>query len=137
MLTGDFFMNMAEDLGNESTCNRAQVGCVIVRHNRPISMGYNGSPPGFPHCKDIGCLEIEGTVGCQLAVHAEQNAIAWAARHGISVEGAWMYTTLKPCRACANLILQAGISRVFYLHLYRDDHGLLDDISQQFTRRSL
>jgi dCMP deaminase len=98
-----------------STCNRGQVGAIIVREGRIISQGYNGAPPGMPHCTDVGC---EPADGCERTVHAEANAIAWAARAGISTEGASMYCTHGPCVNCAKLVASSGISTLSYLKDY-------------------
>jgi dCMP deaminase len=122
------FMQMAALVAQRSTCPRAQVGALIVLDRRPISMGYNGAPPYQLHCTQVGCEEPieaspDGTrypgTGCQRAVHAELNAIAWAARHGVKTAGATIYCTHAPCRTCAQAILSAGIVRLVYEHDYR------------------
>lgn len=115
----NMLIQIARIIAERSTCSRAQVGCVIARNSRIISMGYNGAPSGIAHCKhkkDNPCLE---------AVHAEMNAIAFAARYGISVEGCVLYTTLSPCKPCAQLIINAGINCVIYANLHRDKSGLV------------
>lgn len=117
-----------------STCDRNHVGVVIAKDNRIISTGYNGAPAGLPHC-DHTYRETSRTVpgyalgassqrGCTIAIHAEANAIAYAARHGTSVEGATLYTTLSPCWPCAQLIISAGLVRVVYGRRYRDPAGI-------------
>jgi len=98
---------------------------VLVKDNRVLSTGYNGSPAGQPHCLDVGCLRDEVGGGCLRTVHAEQNAIAWAARHGISLEGCTCYlSAYTPCLACANMLAQVGCESVVYRTLYRDDRAL-------------
>lgn len=84
-----------------------------------LSTGYNGPPSGLPHCQH------ENGTPCDDAVHAEANAIAFAARHGVAVEHATMYVTNSPCTGCAKLIINAGLSEVFYLEPYRDPSGII------------
>jgi dCMP deaminase len=117
------FMNTAIDLGKRSTCDRGQIGCVITRNHRIISTGYTGSPSGDPHCDEIGHDIDSRTGGCIRTLHAEMNAIARAARDGISLYGSTLYTTVSPCISCAKLILAAGIQQVLYNELYRDPIG--------------
>lgn len=114
-------MGVAWLLSKRSTCERGQVGAVIVKDDRIISTGYNGAPPGMPHCIDVGC-DMED--GCQRAIHAEANAIAFAARNGVSVHEASVYCTHSPCIACAQLMLSAGIVAYYYVREYRLRTGL-------------
>lgn len=116
-------MEVANAFASRGTCGRARVGAAIARDGRVLVTGYNGPPAGLPHC-DSECLQRH-TGGCFLAVHAEANAIAYAARHGIGVEGATLYSTHLPCLSCAQLIINAGISRVLYSTDYRDHSGRL------------
>lgn len=121
---GDMFLRVAETIALRGTCPRAQVGAVIVRDNRIISMGYNGSLPGEPHCEDVGCeLPIQGT-GCLRVIHAEVNSILWAAREGIPTDQADMFATHSPCVNCAVCMVAAGIRTLYYIHPYRDPTGL-------------
>ena len=116
-------MGMALVAAFRSNCRRAFVGAVATIDNRVKSLGYAGSPPGEPECLDVGCdLGPEG--GCVRTIHAEANAIAWAAKEGSSLRGATIYTTMSPCVTCARLILQAGIKRVVYHCEYRDTSGI-------------
>jgi dCMP deaminase len=116
-------MEMAIIASKRSTCNRKHVGAIIAIDGRPVSVGYAGAPAGLPHCLEHGCLTgPEG--GCIRTQHAEANAIAFAARKGIATEGATLYTTVSPCLACAKLIINAGISEVWYLELYRKTEGI-------------
>ena len=117
-------MKNAMDEALRGTCTRAQVGAILTRNTRIISSGYVGSPPGQPHCTDAGCLIDPNTGGCIRTLHAEVNAILFAARKGISTEWATLYTTLSPCLACAKVIVTAGIVRVVYLTAYRDRTGI-------------
>jgi dCMP deaminase len=115
------------------TCARAQVGAVLAIDGRTVSSGYNGAPAGLPHCdcvayheqKDVdgvGVLNDRGA-GCQVAVHAEANVVAFAAKAGISTDGSTLYTTLSPCRACAALLVNAGVVRVVAVDRYRLTDG--------------
>lgn len=119
-----YFMNIAAMVSTRTTCLRRRVGCVIVKGKQIVSAGYNGAPQGMPHCLDIGCAR-EGVPSGERSelcrgAHAEQNAINFAARYGISIEGAAVYTTHLPCSWCAKSIVNAGIKRVVYLHDYPD-----------------
>lgn len=110
------FMMEALLMAERGTCLRAKVGAILTFDRRSISSGYVGSPPGMKHCLDVGCLmENEH---CVRTVHAEANAIAYAARRGVSLMGATLYSTLHPCRACGHLAMSAGISRIVYLNDY-------------------
>jgi dCMP deaminase len=104
-------------LEKRSTCNRAQVACIILRDNRIVASGYNGSLPNEPHCTDENCNE-HGP--CKNSVHAEANAIASAAKYGIPLEGTYLICSYNPCPECAKLIIQAGIKHVSYYKLYRN-----------------
>lgn len=112
----EIFMEMSKTLQKRSICKRNKVGAMILKDGRPISVGYNG--PVGEHCKD--CL---GEC-CDVSVHAEANAIAFAAKNGVSTAGCTMYTTLAPCINCAKLIVQAGIVRLVYDRNYRLEEGL-------------
>jgi dCMP deaminase len=132
-LDNNSFLNIAREIAAASTCTRGNVGAVIVQDRRIVSTGYNGAPPGMPHCTDVGCMLIDYTeadprlqvieTGCQRAIHAELNAIAWAARHGVATDGGIMYCTSEPCLKCAQSILAAGIGEVHYSNLYRLHDG--------------
>jgi dCMP deaminase len=121
---------------DRSTCDRNHVGAVIAKDGRHIGSGYNGAPAGMSHCdhgplptirrvSPVSPLPTSPTsIGCRIAIHAEANAIAYAARHGVSVEGATIYTTLSPCYECAKLIIAAGLVRVVFNRSYRDPAGI-------------
>lgn len=118
----EYFMMMARDVvAQRATCNRRQVGAVLVRNKRILTTGYNGSPPGLPHCTDVGCWIVDGH--CIRTIHAEQNCIAQAALHGVSTEGATIYVSAAPCVNCAKLIIAAGVERVVYADKYTDSLG--------------
>lgn len=113
---GALYFGVARLYGERSTCLRAGVGAVAVRDGRIIASGYNGAPAKAHHCLEYGCL-LEGG-HCIRAVHAEANLIAWSARIGLSLEGTALYSTMRPCLACAKLIANAGITQVHYLEEY-------------------
>lgn len=126
----EYFMQMAQVVASRSTCLRRQVGAVIVKDKQILSTGYNGSPTGLSHCAEKGCLREklgipsgERTEICR-AVHAEQNALVQAAKHGVAIEGADIYTTVQPCVLCTKLLINAGIKRVFYQIPYPDQLAL-------------
>lgn len=126
----EYFMQMAQVVAGRSTCLRRQVGAVIVKDKQILSTGYNGSPTGLSHCAQKGCLRQqlgipsgERTEICR-AVHAEQNALVQAAKHGVSINGADIYTTFQPCVLCTKLLINAGIKRVFFLYCYPDPLAL-------------
>lgn len=110
-------------MARRSTCARANVGAIIAREGRILSSGYNGAPAGMPHCTHAWPFDKDE--GCGVSVHAEANAIAFAARHGTALLGASMYTTLAPCRKCAELIINAGIAEVVFAQYFRTAEGLV------------
>jgi dCMP deaminase len=115
-------LDVAASIARRGTCSRAQVGAVVAVDGRICSTGFNGSPHGLPHC-DHPVDEVY-TATCTTAVHAEANAVAFAARHGVSIHGATLYTTTSPCLPCAMLIVNAGITRVIYAVGYRSTDGV-------------
>lgn len=112
-------MCQAKMIALRSTCQRLTVGSLIVRDRRTIAGGYNGSVSGDVHCLDVGCKMVDGH--CVRTVHAEANAILQCAKFGISTEGASLYVTHFPCLNCTKMIIQAGISAVYYEEEYRVD----------------
>lgn len=115
----DYFLAIVEAVRRRATCDRQKTGCVITKNNRILATGYVGSPTGLPHCDEAGHLitdviNDDKTVSkqCVRTIHAEQNAIAQAARHGVAIEGATMYCYLEPCYNCAKILINAGIKRV-------------------------
>ncbi|ADE55462.1 CMP/dCMP deaminase zinc-binding protein [Coraliomargarita akajimensis DSM 45221] len=114
-----YFMATALLMASRSSCERLHVGCVIVsggrQKNRIIAAGYNGFLPGSPHQSRVRDGHEQATV------HAEQNAIADAARRGVSLEGATVYITHYPCINCAKILASAGVARIKYRNDYRND----------------
>lgn len=120
-LTRDqMLMAMAHVAAARGTCNRLSVGAVITFESRPVSIGYNGAPPGAPHCNS-NCNQDNP---CTNTVHAEDNAIRWARAFGIDPRGSTLYVTDSPCSNCAKLIFEAGIVRVVFDRRYRNDQPL-------------
>lgn len=113
-------MRTAELWGEQSKCNRRKVGAVIAKESRIISTGYNGTPSGFfpDECEENGITK-------PIVIHAEANAILFAAKNGISTKDCTLYVTLSPCIECAKMILQSGIKRLVYKEDYKDLSGIM------------
>jgi dCMP deaminase len=131
----DIFMNLAKDLANRSHCVKNQVGAVLTKDTRIISIGYNGPPPNTHNCDEewpeTGCPR-DSRNSCSLALHAEENAILYAVKNGTQINGSTLYTTLSPCIACARLILSSGIKEVFFSDSYAAYKGLPSDEGVDF-----
>ena len=110
------FLAIAEVVAEAAACNRLSVGAIIVKDGRIISSGYNIAPAGKPTCKEVGCLHDKHG-RCKRTVHAEQKAIIGCS----DTKGATIYVTHYPCETCSNLILEAGIERIVYLHHYPNE----------------
>lgn len=131
-------MAIAKAIAGESTCTSKQVGAIIVQQGRVISHGYNGTPSGADHCVEVGLRDgwldrptspfndgyvmIDRTAHSAWSeineIHAEQNAICFAAKAGLSTDGAIMYVTMSPCHNCSKLIVAAGITHVYVDEVY-------------------
>ena len=121
-----YFMKIARQVSERSTCPRAAVGAVLVRDRSILATGYNGSPSGLPHCDDVGCLVYHSTdpdgaeeVNCFRTIHAEINAIAQAASNGTAIRGADIYITHSPCYHCGKVLINVGINRIHYIKPYK------------------
>jgi dCMP deaminase len=121
----EYFMGIAIAVRERADCRGQKVGAAIVVENRIVSTGYNGTPTKMVNCSDGGCMRClnreqkypSGTgYDLCICVHAEQNAVLSAARFGISIQGATVYTTTQPCFGCLKEMLQARIDSVFYVH---------------------
>ena len=117
-----YFMNIARQAATRSTCDRKHVGAVIVRDKTILSTGYNGSIRGMARCDEVGHVMQNGH--CVATVHAEANAIIQAAKNGVRIEGAEIYTTASPCWDCFKLIANAGLERVYFGEFYRDPRSI-------------
>lgn len=123
----EYFMDIAELVRTRSTCLRRKVGAVVVRDNRILTTGYNGAPPGAKHCDEVGCLREKMGIPsgerhelCR-ALHGEQNAVIQAAKYGISIEGATIYTTTYPCVICTKILISSGIRKIVFKEGYPDE----------------
>jgi dCMP deaminase len=125
-------MDYARNASRRSTCSRLHVGAVLTADTRLISTGYNGAPSGMPHCDHTCTCPGDGpnhwtgcpTGPCEISVHAEANAIAFAARYGVRTDKTALYVTHEPCLTCAKLIVNAGIKDVIYDQPYRNHDGV-------------
>lgn len=130
----EYFLMLAKLTATRSTCLAFPVGAVIVKDRQVLATGYNGSPTGTVHCTAQGFC-YPGLSSCDAsavlpsrAIHAEANAIAQAAKHGITTSGASIYVTLEPCISCLKLIISAGIREVFYETVFNSgEKALLRD----------
>lgn len=114
-----YFMSIAKTVATRGTCDRVRVGAVIVKDNRIVSTGYNGSPPGMDHCDDVGHQMVDGH--CIRTLHGEENAILQAAViGGLSTKGATLYTTHSTCYLCLKKAISVGITRIVAGTIFRD-----------------
>lgn len=132
----EYFLKIASDVAERSTCLRRKVGAVLVRDKRILTTGYNGAPRGMVHCEERGCLREKLSVPsgerhelCR-GLHAEMNALLQAAIHGVSVEGGTLYCTTRPCSLCARMLINAGIIRVVTVG------GYPDELAEQLLREA-
>lgn len=127
----EYYMNIAMAVRKKANCLGRRVGAVIVKENRIVATGYNGTPEGMTNCLDGGCVRCQDreayseSVGYDvcICVHAEQNAIITAARFGNAIEGATVYSTLRPCFDCTKAMLQAKVEAIYYLHDWTPTNG--------------
>ena len=121
----EYFIKLVDEVAQRATCDRGKSGCIIVKDKRILCTGYVGSPPGFPHCDEAGhqlkqVVNEDGSISkhCVRTIHAEQNAIAQAARYGLALENTTLYCTMEPCRVCAMLIISVGVKKVVVKRKY-------------------
>jgi dCMP deaminase len=122
----DYFMSIAEQVAGRATCLRRSIGAVLVKDKRILATGYNGTASGLAHCEDVGCIREQQNIPsgsrhelCR-GIHAEQNAVIQAAKHGIAMDGATAYCTHQPCVLCAKILLNAGVVEIVYKESYPD-----------------
>ena len=127
----EYFMDIAKVVGRRSNCMKRQVAAVVVKDHRIVATGYNGTPRGAKNCNEGGCPRCNDLAPAGSALddclcnHAEENAVAQAAYHGISIRGATIYCTFSPCLRCTKLMINAGIAEVVYNARYDiDDRSL-------------
>lgn len=134
----EIYMELAEKLALRSHCVKAQVGAVLTKDTRIVSLGYNGPPAGTHNCDlewpETGCPR-DSKGSCSLALHAEQNAILYATKNNVSMQDATLYVTLSPCISCARVIFTTGIKKVYYKNSYASFKGLQNDEGVDFLRR--
>jgi dCMP deaminase len=134
----EIYMDLAGNLALRSHCVKAKVGAVLTKDTRIISLGYNGPPAGTHNCDlewpGVGCPR-DSKGSCSLALHAEQNAILYAAKNNVPIEGTTLYVTLSPCIACARIIYTTGIKRVIYKSSYATYKGIASDEGVDFLRK--
>lgn len=123
----NYFMAQAYIIATRATCHRKHVGCVFTQGNHVIATGYNGSPPGQPHCGDDNHEMVDDH--CVRTTHAEVNAIAQAARMGHATLGAVARTTIIPCYDCAKVLITAGISKVIFHRFYQSRYNKSDKVT--------
>lgn len=141
----EYFMEITNIVSHRSTCLRRHVGTVVVKGKRILTTGYNGAPSGLKHCSEVGCLREKLDIPsgerqelCR-ASHAEQNAIIQAAQHGVSINGATIYSTHFPCVTCAKMIINAGIKKIIYQQGYPDQlsRELLEEAGIELKKMTL
>lgn len=122
-----YFVDITILVATRSTCLRRQVGALLVKGRNILATGYNGTPSGIRHCEETGCLRERLKVSsgerhelCR-GLHAEQNAIIQAARHGVNIDGSTLYCTTMPCIICTKMLINAGINRIVYVEGYADE----------------
>ena len=118
------YMFYANLISQNSTCDRANVGAVIVKDNKVLSYGYNHNLQGLPNCEEEGHLMRDDH--CIATIHAEQDAILHCARQGIATEGASIYVTHFPCLNCAKAIVASGIKVIYFKYKYRVDYVAIE-----------
>jgi dCMP deaminase len=134
----DIYMELAGNLARKSHCVKMKVGAVISKDTRIVSLGYNGPPAGTHNCDqewpETGCAR-DRKGGCSLALHAEANAILYAAKNQITLEGGTLYVTLSPCLPCARIIYTTGIKKVVYRDSYAAYKGIDEEEGVNFLKR--
>ncbi len=122
-----YFTEITRLVSTRSTCIRRHVGAILVKDRNILATGYNGVPSGISHCADAGCIREQLNVPsgerhelCR-GLHAEQNAIIQAAKHGVNIDGATLYCTTMPCVICTKMLINAGIKRVIFDDGYADE----------------
>lgn len=121
MISDKNFINIAHEIASASKCVSKQVGAVIVKDGRILSTGYNGTPTGYTNCSEHWNKQYtkeHHDWSKTYEIHAEMNALIWAARKGISIEDATIYVTLEPCSECSKNLIAAGIKKIVYDKAY-------------------
>lgn len=126
----EYFLGIAKLVSERSTCLRRKVGALVVKDRRILATGYNGTPSGIRHCREVGCLREKMHVPsgerhelCR-GLHAEQNVLLQASLHGVSLKNSVLYVTNQPCIICTKMIINAGIKEVVMSESYPDKMAL-------------
>jgi dCMP deaminase len=138
MTRDEYYMTIAMAVRKKANCLGRRVGAVIVRDNRIVATGYNGTPEGVANCQDGGCARCRDkeayapSVGYDVCVcvHAEQNALITTARFGNAIEDATVYSTMRPCFDCTKSMLQAKIQAIYYVHNWEPK---IESLQQQYA----
>lgn len=138
----DYYLALAFAASRRANCRGRKVGAVLVKGDRVIATGYNGTPEGLPNCLDGGCLrcadrdQFESGTAYDLCicVHAEANALLTAGRFGASTDGSVVYTTDQPCFSCSKELIQAGVVKVYYARTWAPDPRVHDDYRKLQSR---
>ncbi len=129
----EYFMMAAKLASTRATCLQRKVGTVIVKQKRIIATGFNGSPPGLPHCSDVGCLILPGRgTACQRVLHSEHNAVLQDSRN---LEGATLYTSFLPCLNCMKTVISAKIKEVVYEKENEGEKDEYENAKLEFARQ--
>lgn len=119
-------MAITDLVAQRATCLRRRVGAILVRDRRIVATGYNGAPSGIRHCLEVGCIRDQQGIPsgerhelCR-GLHAEQNSIIQAALHGVSLQGSVLFCTNMPCSICSKMLINAGITKIYYREGYPD-----------------
>lgn len=131
----DYYLALAFTAARRANCRGRSVGAILVKGDRVIATGYNGTPEGFTNCLDGGCLRCSDREAFEsgtdydlcVCVHAEANALLTAGRFGASTDATTVYTTDQPCFSCSKELIQAGVEKVYYARVWRPDPRVADD----------
>ena len=117
-----YFIELANHVSTRSTCNRKNVGCVIVKDNNILATGYNGSLTKDEHCDETNHLIVDGH--CIRTIHAERNAIFQAAKNGVCLKDAIAYVNVEPCWECFKSLVSSGIINIYYQSDYPNSNNV-------------
>lgn len=142
----EYFISMLPMIGSRGTCDRGQIGCVITKDKHILVTGYAGAPAGIAHCDDVGhemhtVTQEDGAESrhCIRTAHAEQNAIAQAAKLGVALNGGTLYCKVTPCYTCAKMLINVGIKRIvcaMEYHAGRRSQEIFEEAGIEFVQLS-
>ena len=119
----EYFKDIVLCTAKRSSCNRLHVGCILVKDNRIISLGYNGFLSGHPH---TSIVENDHEIS---TIHAEQNAIIDCAKRGVNCNNSTAYVTHFPCIHCTKMLVQAGVKEIYYINDYKNNIELIQKLN--------